>query len=101
MDIFFTILNLTAFYFISETFGSVRSGVLDGAPNYFAFASVGMAMTLVIQTASVGMGTRVREEQLTGTLEYLITQPVTSTEIVLGLTGFTFAFATVRAAFYI
>lgn len=101
LDAAFTFINLIAFFFISKTFEKGIAADLGGAPSYFAFAAVGMAMTLVVQSASVGMGTRVREEQLTGTLEMLTTQPVTATEISIGLAGFSFLFAIFRSALYI
>ena len=99
-DFVFTFINLIAFYFISEAFGEIDQD-LGSAPSYFAFASVGMAVTVVIQSAAIGLSDRVREEQLTGSLEYLAAQPITSTEISLGLTTFSFLLATVRAAIYI
>lgn len=99
-DFVFVLANLLAFYFISETFGDIKQS-LGSAPSFFAFASVGMAITIVIQSASVGLAARVREEQLTGSLEFLVAQPITSAEISLGLAGFSFVFATIRAAIYI
>ena len=42
-----------------------------------------------------------REEQLTGALETLVAQPVTAAELALGLAGFHFAFAVVRAVAYL
>jgi ABC-2 type transport system permease protein len=100
LDFLFSLLNLVAFFFISETFEGVRTGSFGAAPNYFAFAAVGMSMTLVIQSATVGMSGKVREEQLTGTLEMLAAHPVSPTEISLGLAGFPFVFAIFRAALY-
>lgn len=101
IDAVFGILNLTVFFFISRTVGEVQTEHLKGAPTYFAFAAVGLAMSLVVQAASTGLARRVREEQLTGTLEMLVAQPVTATEMSLGLAGFPFAFATFRAAAYL
>ena len=100
LDILFGVLNLIVFYYISETL-ALRSGNLGGAPTYFAFASVGIVLTVVMQAAANGIVVRVREEQLTGTLEILVMQPLTSTQLAFGLTGFPFAFGLVRAAFYV
>jgi len=100
-DLVVGVLNLMVFYFISKTLGRVTVPSLGGAPNYFAFAAVGMILTLVISSASVALARRVREEQLTGTLEALFAQPVTTTEIGLGLAGFPFLFSIVRVLIYL
>src|SRR2546430_12758383 len=51
--------------------------------------------------ASTSLGVRIREEQLTGTLEALVVQPLTSFELAVGLVGFPFLFAMVRALAYL
>src|SRR4051812_16673003 len=94
MDIVFAFLNLAVFFYISRTFNNAPTVDLNGAPTYFAFAAVGIALTSVIETASVGLGRRVREEQLIGTLEALMTQPITLVEFSFGIAGFPFLFAT-------
>lgn len=99
-DLFFGALNLVVFYFISETFAGASTAPLQGAGSYFAFAAVGVALTTVIQGASVGLARQVREEQLTGTLEALTAQPTSASELSLGLAGFPFLFAMVRAVLY-
>jgi ABC-2 type transport system permease protein len=100
-DLAFGCLNLAAYYYISRTVKvSVQAG-LDGAPSYFAFAAVGVALTVVLQAAITGVSLRLREEQLTGTLEALYAQPVSPTELALGLAGFPFLFAVFRAFIYL
>jgi ABC-2 type transport system permease protein len=101
LDLFYGVINLVVFFFISQTFADASPADLDGAPDYFAFAAVGIALTIVLAAASSGLAARIREEQLTGTLEALLAQPLTTTEVALGLAGFPFLFAIVRAAFYI
>jgi ABC-2 type transport system permease protein len=101
LDVFFGVLNLAMFFFISRTFANVHGADLHGAPSYFAFASVGIAITIVVDAASTGLAQRIRGEQLAGTLEALLTQPVKLAEIAFGLAAFPFLFAMVRAAFYL
>lgn len=101
LDLGLGALGLSVYYFISETFREIPARDLQGAPSYFAFAAVGVAITFVIQTAGLGIFQRVREEQLTGTLEFLTVQPLRTSELSLGLAGFPFMFATVRAAGYL
>jgi ABC-2 type transport system permease protein len=101
MDLLFGLVSLAIYYFISRTFQSVHSSNLAGAPSYFAFAAVGVALSLVVTVASVRVAQRMREEQLTGALEILVAQPVSAPELALGLAGFHFAFASVRAVLYL
>jgi ABC-type multidrug transport system permease subunit len=101
LDVFFGVLNLALFFFISRLFGDISEADLHGAPSYFAFASVGIAITIVVDAASTGLAQRIRGEQLAGTLEALLTQPVTRSEIAFGLAAFPFVFAMMRAAFYL
>jgi ABC-2 type transport system permease protein len=95
------VINLLVYYFISKTFGGVNPGQLQGAPSYFDFAAVGIIMTVVIGATSTEVASRVRQEQLTGTLESLFIQPLTTAEVALGLVGLPFLFAMVRATFYL
>lgn len=100
-DLVFGCLNLVVYYYISRTVKvSVRGG-LDGAPNYFAFVAVGVSLSIVLQAATTGVSRRLREEQLTGTLEALYAQPISATEVALGLAGFPFLFAIIRAFLYL
>lgn len=101
MDMAFGLANLLVYYFISRALGDVTTENLSGAPTYFAFAAVGASMSLVIQAATAGLARRVREEQLTGTLEALAAQPVTTTEVAIGVAGFPFMFAMLRVALYV
>jgi ABC-2 type transport system permease protein len=101
LDAFYGVLEVAVYFFISRTFHGFTPGTLQGAPSYFAFAATGIAVSVVVVAAASGLAQRLREEQLTGTLEALVAQPVTSAELSLGLAGFPLLFALVRAAFYL
>jgi ABC-2 type transport system permease protein len=101
LDLLFGLVNVLIYFFISRTFDGVTPAVLSAAPTYFAFAVAGIAIIVVLEAASTGLADRIRQEQLTGTLEALVAQPVTSTEMSLGMAGFGFFFALTRAAFYL
>lgn len=101
LDTLFGLLNLVTFYFIARIFESTEPVGLGAAPDYFAFAAVGLAIGLVIQAASVSLAHRIREEQLVGTLEMLAVQPLSTGELALGSASFHFAFAIVRSAVYL
>ncbi|MDQ3878986.1 MAG: ABC transporter permease [Actinomycetota bacterium] len=100
LDTVFGLINLFIYYFISKVFDT-SSISLGAAPSYFSFVAVGATITIVIQAASTSMATRLREEQLTGTLEALVTHPVASNEVAIGLAAFPFLFATARAVVYL
>lgn len=101
LDAVYGVLSLAVYFFISRTFGDVRPADLNGAPTYFAFAAVGIALGVMIEAASAGVARRLREEQLAGTLETLVAQPVTPLQLCLGLIGFPFLFAVARSVFYL
>jgi ABC-type multidrug transport system permease subunit len=102
MDLLLGFANLILYFFISRTFTGVgRTAGLHGAPSYFAFALVGIVITVVMTAASTSLAMRIREEQLTGTLEALVVQPLGSFELAVGLVGFPFLFAMVRALAYL
>ncbi|CAN5649741.1 hypothetical protein BH20ACT23_BH20ACT23_14560 [soil metagenome] len=100
-DVVFGAMNLLIYFFISRALGDSGWAHLQGAPTYFAFAAVGVTITVVMQATGTGLAKRVREEELTGTLETLATRPISVTEMALGLAGFPFIFAMVRAALYL
>jgi ABC-2 type transport system permease protein len=100
-DLLYGLIDLLIYFFISRTFEDAPTADLGGAPDYFAFVLVGIVITLVVGAASSTIGFRLREEQLTGTLETLVAQPIRSWQIALGMTGWPFAFALARAAFYL
>jgi len=101
LDIFYGVLDLVLYFFISRTFHGFSSSELGGAPSYFAFAAVGVLLGAVLDATSSGVAYRLREEQVTGTLEALNTEPVTTFELCVGLVGFPFAFAVARAGLYL
>jgi ABC-2 type transport system permease protein len=101
LDLFIGVLDVAVYYFISQTFKGGATASLGPSPSYFAFALVGISVTTVITATSTGVANRIREEQLTGTLEALLTQPVTAVEMSLGMCGLSFLFATFRVALYL
>ena len=100
-DLGFGFLNLVTYYYISKTVHPSGGQGLDGAPSYFAFAAVGIALTVVLQASVLGLSRRLREEQLTGTLEALLAQPISTPELAAGVAGFPFVFAVARAFLYL
>ena len=58
-------------------------------------------MGAVLEATSSSVGYRIRDEQVTGTLEAISATPVTSLELCVGVVGFPFLFASARAALYL
>jgi ABC-2 type transport system permease protein len=100
LDFAFAVLDLCVYYYISKSLPTATAN-LHGAPSYFAFVVVGLTITVVISSASAQLAQRVREEQLTGTLEALVSQPVKPAELALGLGSLPFLLALVRAGLYL
>jgi ABC-2 type transport system permease protein len=92
--------NLLLYYFISRTF-SGASADLGAAPSYFAFAAVGAAVATVLHASMAATAVGIRQEQLTGTLEATVSQPVSPAGLALGLSGLPFLGAGVRVAAYL
>jgi ABC-type multidrug transport system permease subunit len=101
LDLVFGGLNLVVFQFIGRVVRHPAPGLVTQAGGYFSFASVGIAFILVIQTATAVMTRQVREEQHSGTFELVVAQPVGVGPLALGLAGFPFLFATLRALAYL
>src|SRR5690349_6889894 len=80
-DLGWGVVNVLVYYFISKVFGQTAPETLGRAPSYFAFALAGILVSLVVSSASSEIASKLREEQLTGTLEMLVAQPVRSSEI--------------------
>jgi ABC-2 type transport system permease protein len=98
---FFGLLELAVYFFISRALDVVESAWLAGAPSYFAYAAVGIIVAAVLAAVSTSVATRLRDEQLAGTLEVLVAQPLRPTELAVGLVSFPFVFAFARAVVYL
>lgn len=101
LDLVLGAINVFIYYFISKTFEGAATEDLGGAPSYFDFAVVGIVVTMVITAAGTGLARRMREEQLTGTLEVLAAEPVRTPELFAGLGAFPFLLASVRSVIYL
>jgi ABC-2 type transport system permease protein len=92
--------NLLLYYFISRTFMGTTAD-LGAAPDYFAYAAVGAALATVLHASMASTAVSIRHEQLTGTLEATVSQPVSPAALALGLSGLPFLGAGVRVAGYL
>lgn len=100
-DLVWGVVDLFVWYFVSRIVGPESAVDLQGAPTYFAFALAGVIGSLVVSTATSDIAWRVREDQVTGTLETIVTQPVRPWELAAGTAAFPFAYGIVRVALYL
>lgn len=100
-DVSWGVIDVVLYYFVSKVVGPEPGADLQGAPSYFAFALAGILVALVIESATSEIAGRIRDEQLTGTLELLGAQPVRDGQLALGYAAFPLAFAVARVAVYL
>jgi ABC-2 type transport system permease protein len=101
LDLIFGALNLVVFQFIGRVLRDPAPGSVTQAGGYFSFASVGIAFFVVVQSAITGITRQIRDEQHSGTLEFVVAQPIGPGSLALGMAGFPFLFATLRALAYL
>jgi ABC-type multidrug transport system permease subunit len=94
-DIGWGVVEVIIYFFISRVVGAPEEE-LGAAPSYFGFALAGILMGLVIGSATSAIAQRIREEELTGTLEMVVAQPVRSDALALGYATYPIAFALLR-----
>lgn len=71
-----SVVNILSVFFLSRAFGSAGSALIPQyGGSYFGFAIVGIAFTNFMTIGLGGISTRVREGQMTGTLELMLLSP--------------------------
>jgi ABC-2 type transport system permease protein len=73
-----------AFYVARLVDGSRLTAETHVPGGYFAFATVGIALVRMVQTGLSAFAERLRNEQMTGTLETLMVAPVSPSVVVIG-----------------
>jgi ABC-2 type transport system permease protein len=100
-DLFWGSINVVLYYFISRVVGTDPSADLAPADTYFEYALAGILMALIVGSATSEISERIREEELTGTLEALCAQPLRAGDLVLGWSAFPLGYAVARVALYL
>jgi len=97
--ILFTILT---FFFLGKLVDAAKaSSMMNVKGGYFTFVLIGIAVSNYMSVASRGYADRLREAQLTGTLEAMMMTPTPVGQIVVFSTIYDFLFASLRVAVYI
>lgn len=84
------VVTISVFYFLGKIVDPET--VQDSAGNYFSFALVGMAMALYLRAGLGSFAESVREEQMMGTLEVMLSTPTSLTTIILSSSLWRFLF---------
>ena len=69
------VVTVGVFFFISRAVGTGNNALLGGGKDYFAFVLVGVALQEFLGQSVGGLGSQVRENQTTGTLEFMLLSP--------------------------
>ncbi len=90
------------FYFLSLLFGDVASGLLKAyGGHYFPFVLIGIAVQNYFILALSSFAGSIREAQLSGTLEAVLSTPVRLPVILMGSTFYAFVFNSIRIVIYL
>ena len=100
-DLVWGVADVLVWYFVSEVVRAAPVDQLNGAPTYFAFALAGTIASLVIGSATSEISWRIREDQIAGTLETVLAQPLRPWQLAAGTVAFPFAYALVRGFLYL
>lgn len=96
------VVNTLGIFFLSRTFGGLATPLLDPyGGSYFGFAIVGVALTNFMAVGLSGMAGRIREGQMTGTLEIMLLSPNRLAVLLLGSTLWSHVLAAIMLIPYV
>jgi ABC-2 type transport system permease protein len=102
MQIFGIFLSVTMFYFLSLLFGNTSLPSLDQyGGNYFAFVLIGIAFSSYMATSLNSMSGKIREGQIMGTLEALLSTQTGLTTIIVSSSLYSFLFTSFQVVVYL
>ena len=95
-------INVVGLFFLSRTFGTGVSTSLERyGGDFFSFTVLGVAVTTVMALGLAGIGSRVREGQMMGTLELMVLSPNRLGLVLLSSGLWSHAQATLSIAVYL
>lgn len=93
------IFSASIFYFMGKIVDPAT--VQDSANDYFSFALVGMAFAMFLRTGLGSFAESIREEQMLGTLEAMMSTPTSLTTIILSSSLWRFLFTSISVLVYL
>lgn len=101
MNIFSVCASLLIYFFIDKLFGRTMNQYLEKfGVNYFSYVLLSMAFFSYIGVGIGSFSSRIRFEQLQGTLESLFLTPTRAETLLLGMTIWNIIFATIDVLIY-
>ena len=102
LEVFSTVLTLMSYYFLARFVGnSVNSDVQKYGGNYFAYVLIGIALQEYLIAPLQLFSRHIRESQLNGTLEALLSTQTPTRTVILGSTLYPFTRASINVAIYL
>ena len=96
-DIVFITIQAVLFYFISQIVDPAQMPTYGGTPaTYMEFVMIGVVVSTLSGLLLQRVATAIREEQMIGTLEALLTSPISPATIQVGSIAFNLLFIPVR-----
>jgi ABC-2 type transport system permease protein len=101
-DLLGLISQAILFYFVGKMVGDDEVPAYGGQPtSYLAFAAIGIAVGVFLQFALTRVAAALRQEQLQGTLESMLSTPTAPGTIQLGLVVFDLLYVPVRTVVFL
>jgi ABC-2 type transport system permease protein len=95
-------VQVATFYFIAKLFGNSNSPYLkECGGDYFPFVLIGIAFSNYLSTALRSLATKIREEQMMGTLEAIVLTPTKILTLAVSLPCWDFIFALINISIYL
>jgi len=88
-------------YFISKSFDTRSDYFSNYGGRYLPFVFIGLVIHSYLLNALQGLSLKIRREQLLGTLEAIISTPISSGSLILGLISWDFLRGTINIFIYI
>ncbi|MDF1563711.1 MAG: ABC transporter permease [Deltaproteobacteria bacterium] len=95
------LFSILTFYFLSFVVESGAPGLSRFRGGYFAFVLLGLAASALLREALGGFAARVRQAQLTGTLEVVLATPISPAAVILCASIYPLWSASLRAGLYL
>lgn len=91
------LVTLTVFHFLAKTMGEAPALRGRYGGDYFSFALVGVAVASCLRALQTSFAARLRETQSDGSLEVLLSAPLSTFRVIASLAAYPIASALVRA----
>lgn len=95
------LFSILTFYFLSMVVESGAPGLSRFRGGYFAFVLLGLSASALLREALSGFAARVRQAQLTGTLEVVLATPISPAAVILCASIYPLWSASLRAGLYL